>query len=248
MKRLYILIAILITTVSVLSAQSLKDAEEAYSKENYSTSVEIYEALADSVGVSAELYYNLGNSYYKLKNYPKAVLNYERALLLSPGDDDVKFNLNMAKANIVDKIDVVDRSFISMWFESIRNITSSNRWAIIAVISFILFLIGIFIYIFGKQITLKKIGFFGGAILLMFSIYANIASYKQKQKIIERETAIIMAPSITIKSSPSESGTELFILHEGTKVQITDKMGEWSEIKIEDGNSGWIKTSEMEII
>ena len=82
----------------------------------------------------------------------------------------------------------------------------------------------------------------------MLSVYANVASYKQKQKILQRETAIIMAPSITIKSSPSESGTELFILHEGTKVKITDKVGEWSEIKIEDGNSGWIKTSEMEII
>ena len=247
MKRAYILIAILITA-TISSAQTLQDAADAYSKENYALSAQIYESLADSVGVSSELYYNLGNSYYKLKNYPKAVLNYERALLLSPGDEDIKFNLEMARANIVDKIDVVDRSFISIWLESMRNITSSNSWAVIAIVSFILFLIGIFVYIFGKQVMLKKIGFFGGAILLMLSIYANVASYKQKQKILERETAIIMAPSITIKSSPSESGTELFILHEGTKVKITEKVGEWSEIKIEDGNSGWIKTSEMEII
>ena len=204
--------------------------------------------MVDSVGVSPEIYYNLGNSYYKLKNYPKAIINYERALLLSPGDEDVKFNLDMARANIVDKIDVVDRSFISIWFESIRNRASSDSWAVIAIVSFILFLIGIFFYIFSKHIILKKIGFFGGAILLLISIYANVVSYKQQQKILERNTAIIISPSVTIKSSPSESGTELFILHEGTKVRVTDKVGEWSEIKIDDGNSGWIKASAMEII
>ncbi|MBR5532814.1 MAG: tetratricopeptide repeat protein [Bacteroidales bacterium] len=247
MKRIYLLIAILFT-VTIVTAQSLQEAEDAYSKENYPASVEIYEALVDSVGVSPEIYYNLGNSYYKLKNYPKAIINYERALLLSPGDEDVKFNLDMARANIVDKIDVVDRSFISIWFESIRNRASSDSWAVIAIVSFILFLIGIFFYIFSKHIILKKIGFFGGAILLLISIYANVVSYKQQQKILERNTAIIISPSVTIKSSPSESGTELFILHEGTKVRVTDKVGEWSEIKIDDGNSGWIKASAMEII
>lgn len=247
MKRVYIIIAILVTA-AIAKAQSLQDAEDAYSKENYSASVQIYEKMSDSIGVSSELYYNLGNSYYKLKNYPKAILNYERALLLSPGDEDIKFNLELSKANIVDKIDVVDRSFISIWLESIRNITSSNSWAIVAIVSFILFLIGVSLYIFGKQVLLKKVGFFGGVALLLLSVYSNIASYKQQQKILVRDTAIIMAPSITIKSSPSESGTELFILHEGTKVKITDKVGEWSEIKIEDGNSGWIKNSEMEII
>ena len=247
MKRVYIVIVILVTA-TIAKAQSLQDAADAYSKENYSASVQIYEKMSDSIGVSPELYYNLGNSYYKLKNYPKAILNYERALLLSPGDEDIKFNLELSKANIVDKIDIVDRSFISIWLESIRNITSSNSWAIVAIVSFILFLIGISLYIFGKQVLLKKVGFFGGVVFLLLYIYSNIASYKQQQKILVRDTAIIMAPSITIKSSPSESGTELFILHEGTKVKITDKVGEWSEIKIEDGNSGWIKTSEMEII
>jgi tetratricopeptide (TPR) repeat protein len=247
MKKIYILLLIIFTT-SALSAQSLQDAAEAYSKENYSEAVHIYESLSDSLGVSPELYYNLGNSYYKLKQYPKAILNYERALLLSPGEEDIKVNLELARANIVDKIDVLDRSFISIWFEKLRNITSSNTWAIIAITTFILFLLGVFIYIFGKNVTLKKIGFFGGLLLLLVSIYANVASYKQKQKILERNTAIVISPSVTIKSSPSDSGTDLFILHEGTKVEITDKMGEWKEVKIEDGNRGWIKNEDMEII
>ena len=114
--------------------------------------------------------------------------------------------------------------------------------------SFILFLIGIFIYIFNKKILLKKIGFFGGIVLLLISIYANIASFKQKQHMQNSNTAIVITPSITIKSTPSEGGTDLFLLHEGTKVQILDKIGEWSEIKLEDGNVGWIKTVDMEVI
>lgn len=247
MKRIYILVTIIFTS-TILSAQSIEKAADAYSKENYSEAVQIYESLADSVGVSSELYYNLGNSYYKLKNYPKAILNYERALLYSPSDEDIRFNLDLARANVVDKIEVIDKSFISVWFESLRNMASSNGWAVVAIVSFILFLIGIFIYIFNKKILLKKIGFFGGLILLLVSIYANIASYKQKQNMLERNTAIVMSPSITIKSTPSEGGTDLFILHEGTKVKITDKIGDWSEIKLEDGNVGWIKTSDMEII
>lgn len=247
MKKIYILITIIFTS-TILSAQSLQDAVDAYSKENYSEAVEIYEALSDSIGTSPELYYNLGNSYYKLKNYPRAILNYERALLYSPADEDIKFNLELARANVVDKIDVVDRSFISVWFESLRNIASSNSWAVAGIISFILFLIGASFYIFNKKIILKKIGFFGGLILLVVSIYANIAAYKQKQNMIERNTAIVMSPSVTIKSTPSEGGTELFILHEGAKVKMTDRLGEWFEIKIEDGNIGWIKASDMEII
>ena len=97
MKRVYIIIVILVTA-TIAKAQSLQDAADAYSKENYSASVQIYEKMSDSIGVSPELYYNLGNSYYKLKNYPKAILNYERALLLSPGDEDIKFNLELSKA------------------------------------------------------------------------------------------------------------------------------------------------------
>ena len=155
MKKIYILLSIIFTTTA-LSAQSLQDAAEAYSKENYSEAVQIYESLSDSLGVSSELYYNLGNSYYKLKQYPKAILNYERALLLSPGEEDIKVNLELARANIVDKIDVLDRSFISIWFEKLRNITSSNTWAIIAITTFILFLLGVFVYIFGKNVILKK--------------------------------------------------------------------------------------------
>lgn len=247
MNRIYIFLAIILTS-TFSSAQSLQDAADAYNNEKYSDAVEMYESIADSLGVSPELYYNLGNSYYKLKNYPKAVLNYERAILLSPADEDIKANLELARANVVDKIDVVDKSFISVWFENIRNCASSNGWSVIAIVSFILLLTGCFLYIFNNNILIKKIGFFGGALFLLVTIFANISANKQKSKIMERDSAIIMAPSITIKSSPADSGTDLFILHEGTKVKVTDIVGEWSEIKIEDGNSGWIKSSYMEII
>lgn len=247
MKKIYIFIIVLFT-ISFASAQSLQEAADAYTKEDYKKAALIYQTLADSVGVSPELYYNLGNSYYKLKDYPKAILNYERALLMSPGDEDIRTNLEMARANITDKIDTLDKSFISVWFESVRNIASSNAWALFAIITFLIFLIGIFTYIFTKNINIRKVGFFGAVLMLVLSLFANIAAYKQKDKIENRNHAIIMVPSITVKSSPADSGTDLFILHEGTKVKVTDKVGDWSEIKIDDGNSGWIPSSKMEII
>ena len=154
----------------------------------------------------------------------------------------------MARANITDKIDTLDKSFISVWFESVINIASSNAWALFAIITFLIFLIGIFTYIFTKNITIRKVGFFGAVLMLILSLFANIAAYKQRDKIENRNHAIIMAPSITVKSSPADSGTDLFILHEGTKVKVTDKVGDWSEIKIDDGNSGLIPSSKMEII
>ncbi|MBP3354536.1 MAG: tetratricopeptide repeat protein [Bacteroidales bacterium] len=247
MKKIYIFI-IALFTISFASAQSLQEAADAYTKEDYKKAALIYQTLADSVGVSPELYYNLGNSYYKLKDYPKAILNYERALLMLPGDEDIRTNLEMARANITDKIDTLDKSFISVWFESVINIASSNAWALFAIITFLIFLIGIFTYIFTKNITIRKVGFFGAVLMLILSLFANIATYKQRDKIENRNHAIIMAPSITVKSSPADSGTDLFILHEGTKVKVTDKVGDWSEIKIDDGNSGWIPSSKMEII
>lgn len=247
MKKIYIFI-IALFTISFASAQSLQEAADAYTKEDYKKAALIYQTLADSVGVSPELYYNLGNSYYKLKDYPKAILNYERALLMLPGDEDIRTNLEMARANITDKIDTLDKSFISVWFESVINIASSNAWALFAIITFLIFLIGIFTYIFTKNITIRKVGFFGAVLMLILSLFANIAAYKQRDKIENRNHAIIMAPSITVKSSPADSGTDLFILHEGTKVKVTDKVGDWSEIKIDDGNSGWIPSSKMEII
>ena len=131
---------------------------------------------------------------------------------------------------------------------SLINTLSSNSWAILGIISFLLFIVGIYLYFFTRNVLLRKIGFFAGLLLLLVSIFSNSFASEQKDKITERNEAIVFAPTITIKSSPAESGTDLFVLHEGTKVKLLDKVGDWSEILLADGNRGWIPTNQIEII
>ena len=164
--------------------------------------------------------------------------------MLSPGNEDARFNLNMANSHITDKIEVVV-CYLFVWK---INTLSSNSWAILGIISFLLFIVGIYLYFFTRNVLLRKIGFFAGLLLLLVSIFSNSFASEQKDKITERNEAIVFAPTITIKSSPAESGTDLFVLHEGTKVKLLDKVGDWSEILLADGNRGWIPTNQIEII
>ena len=207
-------------------------------------------ALASKYQLSCEYMItdNGANAYYKDKQYAKAILNYERALLLSPGNEDARFNLNMANSHITDKIEPVGSFFLTVWIHSLINTLSSNSWAILGIISFLLFIVGIYLYFFTRNVLLRKIGFFAGLLLLLVSIFSNSFASEQKDKITERNEAIVFAPTITIKSSPAESGTDLFVLHEGTKVKLLDKVGDWSEILLADGNRGWIPTNQIEII
>ena len=209
----------------------------------------LYEAILSEEGESAELYYNLGNSYYKNKNVAKAVLNYERALLLDPGNADARFNLEMARSKTTDKVTPVSEVFIVTWAKAVVNWQSESQWGVWGIVSFILLLASLGMYIFGKQIVLKKIGFTGAVAFLMITICANLCASQQKDELITRDGAIIMSPSITVKSTPNENGTNLFVLHEGAKVYIDDNsMKAWKEIRLEDGKKGWVPTSSIEII
>lgn len=248
MKKITIIIFALLCTHMHAGAATLQEAAQLYGAQKYGEAAAMYESIIKEQGKSSEIYYNLGNAYYKLKQYPKAILNYERALLMSPGDEDTRFNLELSRAKITDKIDVIDRSFLSVWGDTLRNLCSSDTWSIIAIITFMLFIAGTGLYFFNTTVWLRKTGFFGALLMLMISITANFFAYRQKEKLLDRNEAIVISPSVTVKSSPADSGTDLFILHEGTKVKVTDKVGEWSEIKIEDGNTGWMQTSKMEII
>lgn len=233
-----------------LSAQdaTIKEAEAAYTKEDYGKAIELYESLLKSRGESAEIYYNLGNAYYKAGKTAPAILNYERALVLDPGDSDIRFNLQMARQKTVDKIEPVDDFFLNRWLDTIRNMGAADSWAKVGIVSFILFIGCLILFFFSKWIHLKKIGFYLGVVLLVLIICSNIFAKNQKEEMVNRKGAIIFAPTVTIKGSPDTSGTDLFILHEGTKVSTKSKLGNWSEIETEDGNVGWIPTKDIEII
>ena len=224
------------------------EADSAYAQGNYQKAIKDYEALLKQ-GISVDLYYNLGNAYYRTDEMPRAVLNYERALLLSPGDADIRFNLQMARSKTIDKITPESEMFFVTWYHSLVNLTSVDGWAYAALLALALAIVLALVYLFSSPVWLRKIGFFGAFGLLLVFIVANIFAHAQKQSYITRSGAIIMAPAATVKSTPAKQGTDLFILHEGTKVEITDgAMKQWKRIRVSDGKEGWVETSQIEII
>lgn len=233
-----------------LSAQEsiIKEADAAYQTENYAKAIELYEKVLSDYGESADIYYNLGNAYYKAGKVAPAILNYERSLVLDPGDSDARFNLQIAKQKTVDKIEPLGEFFLSRWFHAVQNLGGADAWAKLGLFCFILFIGCLILFFFSKWIRLKKVGFYAGLVLLLMVIFANIFAKNQKDELVNRRHAIVFSATVTVKSSPDASGTDLFILHEGTKLLVKSTLGEWSEIQIEDGNIGWIPNKDIEKI
>ncbi len=248
MNKMYIGLFVAMMSFSAYGQEPLTKANEAYAQEDYATAIQLYEQVAQEKGVSSDLHYNLGNAYYKSREYAEAILNYERALLLNPSHEDARFNLEMANAHIVDKIETIDRFFLSVWLDTFRDMLSSNSWAIIGIVAFLLFIAGAYLYIFSHMVWVKKLGFFGGIVILLISIAANCFAWGLNRKAQARNEAIVFAATVSAKSTPAESGTDLFVLHEGTKVSVLDRVGNWMEVKLSDGNRGWLPASTIEII
>ena len=242
--------AVLLMLLLPLGAQAVTkaDADSAYVRGEYQQAIKDYEALLQQ-GASADLYYNLGNAYYRTENITRAVLNYERALLLSPGDKDIRFNLQMARSKTIDKITPEQEMFFVTWYRSLVNLTSVDGWANVALISLALAIVLALLYLFSERIWLRKVGFFGAIILVVFFLLGNVFAYQQKDLLVNRRGAIVVASAVTVKSTPAKQGTDLFILHEGTKVTITDgSMKDWKGIRLADGKEGWIETRQIELI
>ena len=242
-----ILLLLLLLPLSA-GAVTKADADSAYVNEDYRKAIEIYETLLQN-GVCAELYYNLGNAYYRVDDITHAVLNYERALLLAPGDADIRFNLQMAQSRTVDKIVPESEMFFVTWYHSIVNLTNVDGWAYIALGSLAVAIILALLYLFAGQTWLRKIGFFGGGIAFVGFLLFNVFAWQQLKMLESRSGAVIIQSAVPVKSTPAQGGTDLFILHEGTKVNITDdSMDNWKEIRVADGKEGWVQADQIEII
>lgn len=239
-------LAVTDTPESVLTKQ---EADSLYDKGLYAEAADAYEAIIASNGVSADLYYNLGNAYYKLDEIARSILNYERALLLNQGDEDIRANLALARGKTVDKVTPPSEMFFVSWWRDFANMVSVDTWAVVAVVSFVLLLLGVAAYLFVEQIIVRKIGFYSAALFLLLTIVFNLAATFQRDSIMNRTTAIIMQPVVSVKSSPNDAGTDLFLIHTGAKVEILDDtMTDWAKIKLEEGKEGWVQTDVMAII
>ena len=230
------------------AAVTKAQADSAYQQEQYQQAAQIYEQLLKQ-GESADIYYNLGNAYYRMDDITHAVLAYERALLLSPGDADVRFNLQMARSKTIDKIVPESEMFFVTWYRALVHLMSVDAWGRMAIVSLLCALLLVLVYLFAQRIWLRKVGFFGGVLLLVVFLAANVFGFQQQRSLHHRTGAIIMRSAVSVKSTPSQNGTDLFILHEGTRVNIIDDtMRGWREIRVADGKSGWVELKEIEII
>ena len=249
MKRLInTILAILISVAAFAQSDLLQKANEYYTREDYKKAIDGYNQILMTNMESPEVYFNLGNAYYKTGQYTLAILNYERAKLLAPDDADVAFNLQVANQHVVDSIQELPGIFVVRWWNSLINSRTTDTWAIYSIVGFILFLVMMGFYFFSNTSEIRRITFWSGSLLIVLTIFTWSFAAKQKNRLVNHNFAIVMQPTVTVKSSPSEKGTNLFVIHEGLKVKITDKLGDWVEIMLSDGNKGWLPTELIERI
>lgn len=239
-------------TASIFAQSTLDDASAAYRGEDYKKSIQLYEqVLAQNVSEgkeSAEIYYNLGNAYFRNGETAKAILNYERALLLNPGDKDTRHNLRFARTRIEDKIDTADSFFLTNWVNALKNLLNSNGWATTAIVLFILFLGLVATFLFSQKMWMKKSAFYAAFVIFVLAVVANSFAFSQKNSRVNRNTGIVMAASASIMTSPDANSQELFRLHEGTKVKLNKTDGNWVEVEIANGSVGWTSKENIEKI
>lgn len=249
------LIAFLIILSITYNASSQEQRKEkfsqgvvSYTSGDYQQALQIWSELYNTGYRSAELNYNLGNVYFKLNNIPDAILYYERAALLKPLDEDINYNLHIARTLVVDRFQEIPELFYIKWYNIVSLLLSSNNWAKISLISFFLTLSFISLYIYSSRYTRKVIGFWFAIFFFMISLSGLAFSGRNKNLIFDSRKAIVTSSLVSGKSSPDNSGTDLFVLHDGTKVSIEDEVGEWFEIRLSDGNKGWIPSNTLKII
>lgn len=230
-------------------------ADSAYSADNFSLAEALYLKSVDMNGTSPEIYYNLGNTYYRQGNLGKAVLYYERSLKLDPTNADARANLEFVKSKIVDK-ETSDASLVSRLWENVVLQFKADTWAAIALVLFSIFLAGILTYLFSESIMIRKISFFGGLGVFLLCIVSVIISFSAANRMTTNKYAIILPPSVQLSTTPRDARNqteEAFLLHEGTKVVIVDSIssqsgGKWYEVLVGNQDRAWLKASEVERI
>ncbi len=245
-NRAIILLILLIGVSGMIFAQAadslVSRANDAYSSGDYLKSIELYNKVISEGFESPDLYYNLGNAYFKSNDIPSAILYYEKARKLAPKDEDINFNLNLAKSRIIDKIEPIPEFFLKAWWKNLRHMFPIDVWARIGLGSFILLLVFASVFIISRSVTARKLSFWLGFIVLLIAIHSFLFSYQEYHNYVHNNEAIIFTPTVTVKSSPNENSVDLFVIHEGTKVSISDKVEGWTEIRIANGSVGWVKS------
>lgn len=256
MKNVFILLAFVMMGASSAWAASLvEQGNAAFGTEHYNKALELYLKAENTQGTSSQLCYNIGNTYYRLKDVPHAVLYYERALILDPANGDARFNLEFVREKAAISEDSGD-TYFSTRIAAMVSSLSSNTWATVGIITFVLFLLAVAAYVFMDSVMVRKVGFFGGIAMIVVSVVANVCAFYMYDKAVNRNTAIVMTEGpvqvSTAPRTPKDKSEVAFEIKEGYKVTITDSVKaqgiRWYDIETMDQRRGWINAKDIEII
>lgn len=251
MKNKTIILTLLLVFASSLKASvenSFVEANNMYKNGNYQEAIDMYQSILDGGYESVALYYNLGNAYFRTDNLGAAILNYERALQIDPSDKEIQQNLDYANSKTIDRINKVPELFITKWFNAVLGWFSLNQWGVVAIVVMVLLCACVVVFFTTRSYTIKQVSFYSAIVMLVVIICSIINASVLKNRIENLQQAIVLEPTVVVKSSPDDNSAEKFIIHEGCKVTIEDELSDWTKVKISDGNTGWVENTYIEII
>lgn len=235
-------------SVSASAEQLWEMANAAYNEGNFEKAAATYEQILAQNLHSAALYYNLANAYFKQGELGKALLNYNRASRIAPGDEDIRHNQEYAEKMTKDSIEKIPEFFLTTWLRSVRGAMSCTAWTVLSIVMLAVALVMALLYLLAQRMSLRKVGFYTMAVALLLFVATSVFAISERNQLVGHTEAIVMSTAASVKSSPDRSATELFVLHEGTKVSIGATTDGWAEVRIADGRKGWIEDKRIERI
>ena len=236
------------TMAQPTSAERWEMGNKAYMDGAYDKAVEEFSAILEGGEYSMELYYNLANAYFKMEKIGKAILYYNKALRIAPSQEDVLHNLAIAETRTKDKITAVPEFFLHRWMRVVRNSVSCNAWGALSLLFFALILTFALLFLLASRLGVRKAGFYGALCSMLLFVATTAFAISSRNDILTEDEAVVMSSAISVKSSPDRSATDLFVLHEGTKLRIVAEFDEWVEVVIADGKKGWTERKNIETI
>lgn len=248
MKKILLLLLIICAPMMAQNNALFETANAAYNEGDYAEAIKRYEDILKNGEESAELYFNLANSHYKLNHIAPSIYNYEKALLLDPADKIIKNNLEFANNMVIDDIKEVPKSGLSNMVTKGINVFSYNSWAWVAIVFASLFAVLFLLYYFSIA-SKKKRTFFATAILaVIISLISLTFAFVARNEMLNSNYAIVFSEEVSVRNEPNQRGTELFLLHEGTKVEVLNSFQDWVQLELTNGSTGWINKKALNFL
>lgn len=251
MKMRLTLIFLIIINFSIFGEdvnQLFNKANKLYHSKEYEKAIVLYNKIYNKGYVSSSLFYNMGNAYYRIGKLGYAILYYEKANKIELNDEDIKFNLKIAKAKTIDKLDEVPKLFLTSWWETIISLFNYSGWAVVLILTWIFFLISLGVYILSRKLLYKKYGFYFSSILFASLLLLTVIFYSSFTQETNTNYGVLINEMTIVKQAPDLQSNDAFIIHEGIKFSLEDKVNDWTKIKLIDGKVGWIENSTFQKI